>query len=184
MIKKASLIVCSLMLTFSLTIAQPQRTYKKEKQKPDKEQIINKKCKEIIKALSLDNSQAELLTKTYTSFYNESFEIKKNYKKIRPQKGENGEMKPLTDEEVEQNILNSFKEDKELLALKEKYYIKYRKFLSPQEIQKLYMVEKRGNNRGTQQGTAGGQRPGSRGGFNNSSRGFGGGFGGGFEQGF
>lgn len=184
MIKKASLIVCSLMLTFSLAIAQPQRQHKKDGQQPNKEQMLKKKCKEIIKALSLDNSQAELFTQTYTNYSNEAREIKKKYKKTMTQKGENNQMKALTDEEVEQNILNSFKEDKELLALKEKYYTQYRKFLSPQEIQKLYMVEKRGNNRGTQQGTAGGQRPGSRGGFNNSSRGFGGGFGGGFEQGF
>ena len=53
-----------------------------------------------------------------------------------------GEQPPLpTDEEVEKSILNGFKREKALIDVKEKYYWEFAKFMSPQQIQKMFMME-------------------------------------------
>ena len=45
------------------------------------------------------------------------------------------------DEEVERSIKDGFKRDRELLDLKEKYFNAFIKFLTPQQIQKMYQME-------------------------------------------
>ena len=50
----------------------------------------------------------------------------------------------LTDQEVEERILNQMKEQKEMLNVKENYYAKFRKVLSPKQIQKVYAQGNRG----------------------------------------
>lgn len=50
--------------------------------------------------------------------------------------------KDLTDEQIEQRILQSFDHSEETTALKRKYYYKFKEVLSPKEILRMYNVER------------------------------------------
>ena len=54
------------------------------------------------------------------------------------------ERKQITDQNIEERILNQMKEQKEMLSVKESYYAKFRKVLSPKQIQKVYAQGNRG----------------------------------------
>jgi hypothetical protein len=54
------------------------------------------------------------------------------------------ERKQITDQDIEERILNQMKEQKEMLSVKESYYAKFRKVLSPKQIQKVYAQGNRG----------------------------------------
>ena len=83
-----------------------------------------------------------------------------------------GEQPPLpTDEEVEKSILNGFKREKALIDVKEKYYWEFAKFLNPQQIQKMFMME---NAPSGGQGQQGGRPMPPQGGFQGGSHGMGG----------
>ncbi len=175
MIKRLCILACLAIFTCSITLAQQRHRQRQDNKKPNIEQMIRKKCNELIKALELDNQKAEQFTQTYLSYCNEVIQTSRKYRRIMPQRDEKGERLPLKDSEVEQNILNGFAKEKELVQIKEKFYSQYREFLSPQQIQKLYFIDSRYSNGGYQNGPMGRQgfRPGG---------GFGGYQGGGFGE--
>ena len=47
-----------------------------------------------------------------------------------------------TDAEIDQMILENFAQSHKILDIREKYYAKFRKFLTPKQIMKIYQVEK------------------------------------------
>ena len=135
--------------------------------------------KRIIKALALDNSQADEFTKVYTIYKEECKAVKEKYPPFKGMispdakqgRKAKGEQPPLpTDEEVEKSILDGFKREKALIDVKEKFYWEFAKFLTPQQIQKMYMMENAPRG-GMQQN---GNRPMPQGGFPGGGPGMGG----------
>ena len=119
-------------------IAQPQQRDPK------------KQAQRIVKALELNNQQAEEFTKVYLLYKEECKAVQEKYPRFKgmpapdgkAEKKAKGEQPPLpTDEEVEKSILDGFKRDKALIDVKEKYYWEFAKFMSPQQIQKMFMME-------------------------------------------
>ena len=51
--------------------------------------------------------------------------------------------KSLSSKQIEQNTDNRFAMARAILDLREKYYNKYKRFLSPEQIDRVYRTEKR-----------------------------------------
>ncbi len=78
-------------------------------------------------------------TKTFTSLFIEcNAEMEKIHERYRLEDG-----KPLSSKQIEQNTDNRFAMARAILDLREKYYKKYKRFLSPEQIDRLYRTEKR-----------------------------------------
>ena len=166
---KNLLIVLVAMFVAGAAIAQPQPRDPKNQ------------AKRIVKALELNNQQAEEFTKVYILYKEECKAVQEKYPRMRrmpapdskmDKKPAKGEPMPLpTDEEVEKSILDGFKRDKALIDVKEKFYWEFAKFMSPQQIQKMFMMENapRGG-----QGPQSSGRPMPQGGFPGGGPGMGG----------
>ena len=162
------LLLAALAMFFAgAAIAQPQQRDPK------------KQAQRIVKALELNNQQAEEFTKVYLLYKEECKAVQEKYPRMKgmpapdgkAEKKAKGEQPPLpTDEEVEKSILDGFKRDKALIDVKEKYYWEFAKFMSPQQIQKMFMMENAP--RGGQQN--GGRPMPSQGGFPGGGPGMGG----------
>ena len=141
-----------------------------------------KQAQRIVKALELNNQQADEFTKVYLLYKEECKAVQEKYPRMKgmpspdskAEKKAKGEQPALpTDEEVEKSILDGFKRDKALIDVKEKYYWEFAKFMSPQQIQKMFMLENAP--RGAQgQGQPYGNRPMPQGGFPGGGPGMGG----------
>lgn len=139
-----------------------------------------KQAQRIVKALELNNRQADEFAKVYVLYKEECKAVQEKFPRMKGMlapdsksgKKAKGEQPPLpTDEEVEKSILNGFKREKALIDVKEKYYWEFAKFLNPQQIQKMFMMENapRGG-----QGQQGGRPMPPQGGFQGGSPGMGG----------
>ena len=135
---KILFVAVAAMLVAGAAIAQPQQRDPK------------KQAQRIVKALELNNQQADEFTKVYMLYKDECKAVQEKYPRMKgmpapdgkAEKKAKGEQPPLpTDEEVEKSILDGFKRDKALIDVKEKYYWEFAKFLSPQQIQKMFMME-------------------------------------------
>lgn len=130
-----------------------QRQNKKEqvgrlaKQRLSAEQMVQMQSTRLANELMLDDANAAKFKDIYQSYQKDiqavrqKFHPKKQEQSERPQTKERKEM---TDQEVEERILNQMKEQKEMLNVKENYYAKFRKVLSPKQIQKVYAQGNRG----------------------------------------
>ena len=133
------LLLAALAMFFAgAAIAQPQQRDPK------------KQAQRIVKALELNNQQAAEFTETYIKYKEACKAVQEKYPRMKgmpapdgkAEKKAKGEQPPLpTDEEVEKSILDGFKRDKALIDVKEKYYWEFAKFMSPQQIQKMFMME-------------------------------------------
>ena len=133
------LLLAALAMFFAgAAIAQPQQRDPK------------KQAQRIVKALELNNQQAAEFIDTYIKYKEACKAVQEKYPRMKGmpapdgkvEKKSKGEQPPLpTDEEVEKSILNGFKRDKALIEVKEKYYWEFAKFLNPQQIQKMFMIE-------------------------------------------
>lgn len=144
MIRKLSFILALAIIICNFASAQ-QRHKRGGGKHPDKEQMVKRQCDAMIKLLALDNKCAEEFTRTYLNYMNDVKKVKEKYPNIKHKKGENGETIPLLDNEIESNIKSSFARERALLDLKERYYGEYIKFLTPQQIDKMYKIGKKGS---------------------------------------
>ena len=122
-------------------------------QRPNGEQMTKMKIKKMVKNLALDNKTADLFTETYTKYQEQVAKINEKYPPLnfpgmgpgdepgRKGKDKKQELEMPLDEEVEKSIKDGFKRERELLDLKEKYFNAFIKFLTPQQIQKMYQME-------------------------------------------
>jgi hypothetical protein len=58
----------------------------------------------------------------------------------------------MTDAEVEKSIKDQFDHSQKILTLRQEYYKKYSKFLTPKQIQRVYELEKQSMNRLSKRG--------------------------------
>lgn len=142
----AIVMLVSLLATVSVAQERGERG-----QRPNKEQMSKMKIRRMVKELALDNKTAEDFTATYTEYQQEVALINEKYPngmpdfdiapdKARARKDMKNQPMP-TDEEVVQEIMDGFARERALLDLKEQFYYKFSKFMTPQQIQKMYRME-------------------------------------------
>lgn len=130
----ATLVTVCMLLTCSLSA----RADDDKKPAPTHEQIVECQCKDIVSELKLDDAKAKSFTETYKSYHDELKAARDKYGKRNTKK-----RSELTDDEIEQEILNRFAMSKQIVTVREKYYKKFRKTLTPRQIQKVYEREKK-----------------------------------------
>lgn len=106
------------------------------------EQMVQHRAQSIAEKLELDDATTAKFIETYKAYLKETHEV---YAKYGPKRGDmrKGEGKQRkTDAEVEQEITNQFAMSRALVDVREKYYKKFRAFLNPRQIQKVYSQER------------------------------------------
>ncbi|MDR0754075.1 MAG: hypothetical protein LBF04_01665 [Prevotellaceae bacterium] len=127
--KKLLIFVLSTALCFSAAAQQKVEKNRKHGEKPDKEEIIEKKCKTVADKLMLDDAAAAKFTPVY-----------KNYLK---ELSENVDFKKLSDDnitsdsDIDKNVRNSFERTRKTVDIREKYYGEFRKFLTAKQAKAI-----------------------------------------------
>ena len=133
MIKKItiSLLTFALLAIFGTIQAQ-----EKAPTNISREQFSEAQANAIAHSLALD----DVTTKKFVDIF---CAYKAQIRKNSPHFIKESKEKPLTDEQVEQNIKAHFSFSHKLLDIRENFYTKFRKVLTPHQIQRIYEFEKR-----------------------------------------
>ena len=115
-----------LMLVFC-TMATAQDPH----QRMSREQLAEKQAKHIAHELAFDEATTQQFIETYCAYQQEVWAL-----------GPRPKAEPANDEEAEQAIRERFERSQQILDLREKYYEEYSKFLTQQQIQRVYELER------------------------------------------
>ena len=170
--KYAGLFLVVWILGVQVMVAQQNRGNRPNQKRMTHEQMSEMSANRLADELALDDKTTALFKKTYISYMNEIHQLWMNNFPKRAEASEDGqtikrEKKQLTDAEVEKMIKNRFTMSRKMLDIREKYYDKFREFLSPKQIQKIYDKEMNDtgrfqhemNRRAGMKGPQRGQRP-------------------------
>lgn len=104
------------------------------------EQMVNMQTRKIIDELGLGDKDSAKFTEVYKKYMTEMDDLRKKYMPKKPdfKSGEKPEPPVLTDAEVDKMMRDRFKQGREMLDIREKYYDEFRKFLSPKQVLKIY----------------------------------------------
>ncbi|MFI3277812.1 MAG: hypothetical protein SNH13_07565 [Rikenellaceae bacterium] len=137
--KKLKLIfVAALMLASTIALqAQPR-----QQQRVSKEDFPKFQLQMLIRQLLIEEPKREAFSKIYME-YSKELEALRAPRKEQPK----GEVVAPSDAEIEKQILASFEAAEKSTALKKKYYTKFKEVLTPQQILKMYKVERTAHDR-------------------------------------
>ena len=146
------MVVVMMSVTTSVLAQTPNK-----KQRISREQLAEKQAQHIAHDLAFDEKTTVRFIETYTECQKEIWALgpRPYHKK--------GEVK--TDAQTEQEIKHRFEMSEKILNIRQKYYKKYSQFLTQQQIQRVYEIEKNMMRRFAQhaKGTKGGKgKPGKR----------------------
>ena len=115
-----------------------------QKQRLSREQLAEKQAQYIAHDLGLDDMTCSKFIDTYTQCQKEVWALgpRPHHKK--------GEVK--TDAQTEQEIKQRFEMSEKILNIRQKYYKKYSQFLTQQQIQRVYKLERQMMKRFAQKG--------------------------------
>ena len=141
------LLTAIMMMAFSTAVfAQENDAQKNKKQRMSREQMAEMQAKHIARQLALDDATSQKFVETFGAYQKEVWAL-------RPQGKQHGKKKSeMTDAEVEKSIKDQFDHSQKILTLRQDYYKKYSKFLTPKQIQRVYELEKQSMNRLSKRG--------------------------------
>ncbi len=137
--KKLKLILVAAFLIVSNIALQAQP---RQQQKVSKEDFPKFQLQMLIRQLLIEEPKREAFSKIYME-YSKELETLRAPRKEQPK----GEMTAPSDAEIEKQILASFEAAEKSTALKKKYYTKFKEVLTPQQILKMYKVERTAHER-------------------------------------
>lgn len=111
---------------------------KSEQQRMTREQLAEIQAQFIANEMAMDNKTTQQFVETFCQFQKEIWALGP-----RPKR----EKVHLSDKEAEQAMNERFAHSQKILDLRKKYYLKYSKFLTPTQIEKVYVLERRMMNR-------------------------------------
>lgn len=116
-----------------------------QKQRLSREQLAEKQAQYIAHDLDLDDKTSSKFIDTFTQCQKEVWALgpRPHHKK--------GEVK--TDAQTEQEIKQRFEMSEKILNIRQKYYKKYSQFLTQQQIQRVYEIERQMKKRFAQKGS-------------------------------
>ncbi|MBR4731104.1 MAG: hypothetical protein IK075_12725 [Prevotella sp.] len=141
------LLTAIMMVAFSTAVsAQENDAQKSKKQRMSREQMAEMQAKHIARQLALDDATSQKFIETFGAYQKEVWAL-------RPQGQQHGKKKAnMTDAEVDKSIKDQFDHSQKILTLRQDYYKKYSKFLTPKQIQRVYELEKQAMNRLSKRG--------------------------------
>lgn len=147
--KRMWMVMAALLMT-AATMAQTPAQPTTERMTPAMR--LDRQCQALVEALSLTTEEAARFVPTFKQYkadmdaiFKENFRAR-SHRSFHPQSGSSAQPQqqpPLSDEQIEAMILNRFKMSRAILDVREKYYKQFRSFMRPQQIQRMYELEKR-----------------------------------------
>lgn len=107
---------------------------KDSRQRMTREQLAETQAKYIAQEMAMDGTTSEKFVETFCRFQKEIWALGPRLKREVPGR---------TDAETEQAIKERFAHSQKILDLRHKYYEEYSKFLSQQQIVRVYELEKK-----------------------------------------
>ncbi|MCI5818552.1 MAG: hypothetical protein MR017_06820 [Paraprevotella sp.] len=117
--------------------------YSQTEQKEQKRELLaERQANHIAGKLAFDDATTTKFVATYKQYLNEIWSLS-------PKRGmrKDANKTNRTEAETEQLIKQRFATSQKRLAIREKYYGKYREFLNPKQIERVYQIEKEIMNR-------------------------------------
>lgn len=119
--------------------ANPQQSSKK--QRLSREQMAEMQAKHISRQLALDDATSQKFIETFSAYQKDVWALRPQGKRMHQNRSE------MSDAEVDKAIKDQFDHSQKVLTLRQEYYKKYSKFLTPKQIQRVYELEKQSMNR-------------------------------------
>ena len=135
------MLMAIMMVAFSTAVSAQDNNAQQhsKKQRMSREQMAEMQAKHIARELALDDATSQKFKETFCAY-------QKDVWALCP-KGKHQKKTELTDAEVEKDIKDRFEHRQKILDLRQEYYKKYNKFLTPKQIQRVYELEKQAMNR-------------------------------------
>lgn len=100
-------------------------------------QRIEQQVRHYSEVFELNEEQAQQFGTLYKAYNKQMRAIHDQYQHERTAEGTT-----LTDEQIEQRILDNFAQSRAILDVREQYYQEFRKFLTPSQINQIFEDEK------------------------------------------
>ena len=126
-----------MMLGGSITVNAQVAQNGKERLHLTVDQIIQKRTEKMVQTLMLDDATSAKFIPVYSQYLKERLECRN----MKP-KHMGTDINTKTDAEVDKMIQDNFAQSRKILDIREKYYAKFHKILTPKQIMKIYQVEK------------------------------------------
>lgn len=131
-----------LLIAFIMGAGSVNAQQRIDKQRLTREQLAEVQAKHIAKEMNLDEATTQKYVKTYCDYQQEIWALgPRSGKSKRSSAGQ------MNDVETDKAIKERFEMSQKILNIREKYYGKYREFLTPMQIKRAYGLEKKMMNR-------------------------------------
>lgn len=129
--RKILFFITTLLLTLPLAAQQPASNRQQGKQ------YIAQQISQYVSLFSLNEQQAQQFDALYKAYNKKMRAVHDLYQKEPVAEGT-----ALTEEQVEQRILDNFAQSRAILDVREQYYKQFRQILTPSQINKIFEDEK------------------------------------------
>ena len=128
-------LVAALMLMGTATISAQNN----KRQRLTHEELADKQARHIAQTMAFDETTTKQFVETYTACQKEIWALGTRMKGAR--KRANAQQQ--TEAEAKQDIALQFERSEKLLQIRQKYYAEYSKFLTQNQIKRVYVLERR-----------------------------------------
>lgn len=127
-------LVAALMLMGTATISAQNN----QRQRLTREELADKQARHIAQAMAFDDATTKQFVETYTACQKEIWALGPRMKDARKQ----ANAQQQTEAEAKQDIALQFERSEKLLQIRQKYYAEYSKFLTQNQIKRVYVLER------------------------------------------
>lgn len=127
-------LVAALMLMGTATISAQNN----QRQRLTREELADKQARHIAQTMAFDEATTKQFVETYTACQKEIWALGPRIKGARKQ----ANAQQQTEAEVKQDIALQFERSEKLLQIRQKYYAEYSKFLTQNQIKRVYVLER------------------------------------------
>lgn len=127
-------LVAALMLMGTATISAQNN----QRQRLTREELADKQARHIAQTMAFDEATTKQFVETYTACQKEIWALGPRMKGARKQ----ANAQQQTEAEVKQDIALQFERSEKLLQIRQKYYAEYSKFLTQNQIKRVYVLER------------------------------------------
>lgn len=127
-------LVAALMLMGTATISAQNN----QRQRLTREELADKQARHIAQTMAFDDATTKQFVETYTACQKEIWALGPRIKGARKQ----ANAQQQTEAEVKQDIALQFERSEKLLQIRQKYYAEYSKFLTQNQIKRVYVLER------------------------------------------
>lgn len=128
-------LVAALMLMGTATISAQNN----QRQRLTREELADKQARHIAQTMAFDEATTKQFVETYTACQKEIWALGPRMKGARKQ----ANTQQQTEAEAKQDIALQFERSEKLLQIRQKYYAEYSKFLTQNQIKRVYVLERR-----------------------------------------